>query len=145
MLTLHHQRPALAHVPSSLATLRLPYTPASALAARRMVRAKLTEWNLPHLADDAELIVTELVSNAAKTGCLTAMRVSITRVTNRAGQAVRISVRDGSRALPVLIGAAHDAECGRGLALVDRLSVAWGVDLDSLGKTMRADIAADRA
>ncbi|MER8102355.1 SDR family oxidoreductase [Kitasatospora sp. NPDC094016] len=64
-------------------------------------------------------------------------------MTNRAGQAVRISVRDGSRALPVLIGAAHDAESGRGLALVDRLAVVWGVDLEPHGKTTWADIAVD--
>ncbi|MFG2845729.1 ATP-binding protein [Kitasatospora sp. NPDC048296] len=123
----------------------LPYEPRSASAARRLVRGALTDWELDHLVDDAELIVTELVSNAAKTGCLTAMRVGISRVTNRAGQAVRISVRDGSRSLPVMVGAAHDAESGRGLALVDRLAVVWGVDLDPHGKTTWADIAEDRA
>ncbi|MGW2251323.1 ATP-binding protein [Kitasatospora sp. NPDC001660] len=126
-------------------TAKLPYEPQSASAARRLVRDALADWELGHLADDAELVVTELVSNAAKTGCMTEMRVGVARVTNRAGQAVRISVRDGSRALPVLIGAAHDAESGRGLALVDRLAVVWGVDLEPHGKTTWADIAVDRA
>ncbi|MBD0692657.1 ATP-binding protein [Streptomyces sp. CBMA123] len=128
-----------------LTTAKLPYAPQSASTARRLVRDALADWELGHLADDAELVVTELVSNAAKTGCLTTMRVNIARVTNRAGQAVRISVRDGSRALPVLVGSAHDAESGRGLALVDRLAVVWGADLEPYGKTTWADIAVGRA
>ncbi|WP_328954657.1 ATP-binding protein [Kitasatospora purpeofusca] len=127
------------------ATVELPYEPQSASAARRLVRDALADWGLGHLAADAELVVTELVSNAVKTGCLTTMRVDLAPVTNRAGQAVRISVRDGSCALPVLIGAAHDAESGRGLALVDRLTVAWGVDQEPHGKTTWADIAVNRA
>ncbi|MFD0397140.1 ATP-binding protein [Kitasatospora sp. NPDC127121] len=127
------------------AMAKLPYAPQSASAARRLVRDALADWELGHLADDAELVVTELVSNAVKTGCLTEMRVGVAPMTNRAGQAVRISVRDGSCALPVLIGAAHDAESGRGLALVDRLAVVWGVDLEPHGKTTWADIAVDQA
>ncbi|GAB7181781.1 hypothetical protein ATKI12_1612 [Kitasatospora sp. Ki12] len=127
-------------------TVELPYAPQSASTARRLIRDALADWELGHLADDAELVATELVSNAAKTGCLTTMRVGVARVTNRAGQAVRISVRDGSRALPVLVGAAaYDAESGRGLALVDCLAVVWGVDLEPYGKTTWADIAVERA
>ncbi|WP_424708458.1 ATP-binding protein [Kitasatospora acidiphila] len=126
-------------------TAELPYEPQSASAARQLVRAALAGWGPDHLVDDAELVVTELVSNATKTGCLTVMRVGVTQVTGRTGQAVRISVRDGSRALPVLADAAHDAESGRGLALVDRLAIVWGVELDPHGKTMWADIAVHRA
>ncbi|MBV2151442.1 ATP-binding protein [Kitasatospora sp. SUK 42] len=124
---------------------KLPYKPQSASVARTLVRRKLADWELERLADEAELVVTELVSNAVKTGCLTTMRVSIAQVTNQAGHAVRISVRDGSRALPVLISAAHDAESGRGLALVDRLAVIWGIDLEPHGKTMCADLHVEQA
>ncbi|MFE7635120.1 ATP-binding protein [Kitasatospora sp. NPDC057518] len=126
-------------------TVELPYAPQSASAARRLVRDALADWALGYVAADAELVVTELVSNAAKTGCLTAMQVGVALVVNRAGQAVRISVRDGSCVLPVLIGAAHDAESGRGLALVDCLAVVWGVDLEPHGKTTWADIDVERA
>ncbi|PYC71028.1 ATP-binding protein [Streptomyces tateyamensis] len=123
----------------------LPYEPQSASAARELVRGKLADWRLEHLADDAKLLVTELVSNAAKTGCLTTMRVTVARVTNRAGRAVQIAVRDGSRALPVLIAAARDEDqSGRGLVLVDRLSVMWGVEVDAWGKTVWADLAVER-
>ncbi|MEV8322941.1 ATP-binding protein [Kitasatospora sp. NPDC056731] len=140
MLTFHHQRPALAPVPPGPATLRLPYTTASALTARRMVRAKLTEWNLPHLIDDAELIMSELVGNAAKTGCQTSMMVGIRRATS---DTVRLLVSDGSASLPVLIDAGPDAESGRGLALVDQLThQRWGVTAWPRGKLVHATLAA---
>ncbi|MBV6696963.1 ATP-binding protein [Kitasatospora aureofaciens] len=123
------EKPSVAH---------LPYRPESASAARRLVRGKLAEWGLDELIDDAELIISELVANAAKTGCFLRMTVEITRIT--AG-AVRISVTDGSRVLPVLMDAGLAAEGGRGLALVHRLTKGqWGVTLETLGKTVHADL-----
>ncbi|MET8626187.1 ATP-binding protein [Kitasatospora sp. NPDC004669] len=120
------------------ATARLHYRPESASVARRLVRLKLADWELPDLADDAELIVSELVGNAVKTGCLTFMTVRIRRVT---AQIVRISVRDGSRTMPVLIEAGEDEECHRGLALVNKLTRGqWGVTPDEFGKTVHADL-----
>ncbi|MER5641587.1 ATP-binding protein [Kitasatospora sp. NPDC002227] len=121
----------------------LDYEPQSASAARELVRDALVSWGLKHLVGDAELVVTELVTNAAKTGCTTKMLVSAERVTNRVGRAVRLSVRDGSCSLPVLIPGA-DGESGRGLVLVDGFAVIWGVDLDPYGKTVWADLSVDR-
>ncbi|MFF7991813.1 ATP-binding protein [Kitasatospora xanthocidica] len=119
-------------------TVRLGYRPESAGVARQIVRNKLADWELRDLADDAELIVSELVGNAAKTGCLTFMTVRIRRV---AARIVRISVRDGSRSLPVLIEAGEDEECHRGLALVHKLTRGqWGVTPDEFGKTVHADL-----
>ncbi|MER7757193.1 ATP-binding protein [Kitasatospora sp. NPDC097643] len=131
-----------AHVPPSAppgpATLRLPYEPQSARPARRMVRAKLTEWGLPELVDDAELIISELVGNAVKTGCRTHMIVGIRRPT--AGL-VRLLVSDGSAAPPVWIDADTSAESGRGVALVHRLTNGkWGAQLWPRGKVVHADL-----
>ncbi len=107
-----------------------------------MVRQALTEWRIPELVEDAVLITTELVSNAAKTGCKRHMTVSITRITQ---QTVRISVRDGSRALPCLILDAGKSEGGRGLALVHRLTGGqWGAQLEPLGKIVHADLRTHR-
>ncbi|MDH6112932.1 anti-sigma regulatory factor (Ser/Thr protein kinase) [Kitasatospora sp. MAP12-15] len=130
-------RPATAVMPASAF---LPYRPEAASAARRLVRDKLAEWRLEHLADDAQLIVSELAANAAKTGCHRRMYVTIRRP---APLTVRIAVRDGSRTLPVLMQAGDcDAECGRGLGLVDRLTHGrWGVVPETLGKTTWADLA----
>ncbi|WP_051838666.1 ATP-binding protein [Streptomyces sp. NRRL WC-3742] len=120
------------------ATAVLPYRPESAARARRLVRGKLVDWELEGLIDDAQLIVSELVGNAVRTGCLTHMTVRIRRVT--AG-IVRISVRDGSRTMPVLIAAGVDEECHRGLALIHRLTRGqWGVTADEFGKTVHADL-----
>nr|WP_237547858.1 ATP-binding protein [Streptomyces sp. SID5473] len=124
-------------------TVSLPYEPQSASAARRLVRDVLADWELEHLSDDAELVVTELVSNATKTGCRTSMLVSAARVDNRAGRVVRFAVRDGSRTLPVLIPRAT-GDSGRGLALVDHLAAFWGVDMEPHGKTIWADLRVDR-
>ncbi|MFJ7910193.1 ATP-binding protein [Kitasatospora sp. NPDC096204] len=120
------------------ATVRLPYVAQSAAAARRLVRAKLTEWELPDLIDDALLIVSELVANALGTGCQTHMVVAIRRPTNRT---VRLLVSDGSASLPVRINAGPGAESGRGLDLVHTLTNAkWGVQLWPRGKVVHADL-----
>ncbi|MGW2255419.1 ATP-binding protein [Kitasatospora sp. NPDC001660] len=123
------EKPSVAH---------LPYQTKSAPAARRLVRDKLAEWGLDELIDDAQLIASELVGNAAKTGCLLRMTFEVTRIT---ATAVRISVTDGSRVLPVLMDAGLSAEAGRGLALVHQLTKGqWGTTLDPLGKTVHADL-----
>ncbi|MEV7183376.1 ATP-binding protein [Kitasatospora sp. NPDC093102] len=123
---------------SSLATATLKYQPESAGTARRLVRCKLQDWGLDDLVDDAQLIVTELASNACKTDCTTTIVVEIRWIT---AETVRISVRDGSRALPVLLRAGEDEECHRGLGLVHKLTAGrWGAALDSRGKTVHADL-----
>ncbi|MEU4587242.1 ATP-binding protein [Kitasatospora aureofaciens] len=81
---------------------------------------------------------SELVGNAAKTGCQRKMTVSVERITDRC---VRISVRDGSRVLPCLIDAGPAAESGRGMALVRHLTGGhWGVIPEPYGKTVHADL-----
>ncbi|MFJ9840943.1 ATP-binding protein [Kitasatospora sp. NPDC101155] len=123
------EKPSVAH---------LPYRPESASVARRLVRDKLAEWELDELIDDAQLIVSELAGNAVKTSCLLRMTVEITRIT---ATAVRISVTDGSRTLPVLIDAGLKAEGGRGLALVHELTRGqWGATLEPFGKIIHADL-----
>ena len=129
-------RPPVADVVREL----LPYEPQSAAAARRLVRIALFGWELEDLVEAAELIVSEFVGNAAKTGCQLRMAVTVERIT--AG-CVRISVRDGSRILPCLIDAGPAAESGRGLALVHHLTGGqWGATAEPFGKTVHADLRA---
>ncbi|MFE4970814.1 ATP-binding protein [Kitasatospora sp. NPDC056651] len=124
------------------ATARLPYRPESASAARRLVREKLHEWELPELVDQAELIASELVTNAVKTGCLTRMTVSIRRITDRT---VRVAVRDGSRVLPTMMVAGEADEGHRGLALVHHLTLGrWGALPEQFGKVVHADLTLGR-
>ncbi|SOB83123.1 Anti-sigma regulatory factor (Ser/Thr protein kinase) [Streptomyces sp. 1331.2] len=120
------------------ATAFLPYKPESVSEARRLVRDKLTEWGLSSLVDSAELIVSELATNAVKTGCQLRMGVAVRLMTD---EVVRILVRDGSRSLPVLITAGSDAPSGRGIHLVHSLTGGhWGVTPEPLGKTVHADL-----
>ncbi|MCC9310474.1 ATP-binding protein [Kitasatospora sp. RB6PN24] len=133
---------ALAAAPAADHTrVQLPYEPQSARAARHLVRSALRQWGLADLLDSAELIVSELVGNAVKTGCRQHMTVAIHRT---AEASVRISVRDGSRAMPVLIQdrSRDDAEGGRGLALVNHLTHGhWAAELLPLGKVIHADLS----
>ncbi|MEV7024312.1 ATP-binding protein [Kitasatospora sp. NPDC093558] len=58
-----------------------------------------------------------------------------------ADSVVRVSVRDGSRSLPVLIRASDDDEGHRGLGLVHQLTGGrWGVAVEPFGKVVHADI-----
>ncbi|MFE2726103.1 ATP-binding protein [Kitasatospora sp. NPDC059327] len=117
----------------------MPYRPESVGLARRLVREVLTGWGLLHLIDTAALVTSELVTNAAKTGCHRHMTVTVTLI---ADATVRISVRDGSRCLPVLLRASDDDECHRGLALVHQLTGGrWGVTVEPFGKVVHADVA----
>ncbi|MFF7991698.1 ATP-binding protein [Kitasatospora xanthocidica] len=132
--------PAPAPAVEKPSVVHLPYQPDSASAARRLVREKLTAWGLEALLDDAVLIVSELVTNAVKTGCRRRMTVRIDRIDTAS---VRISVTDGSRVPPVLLEAGEDDECHRGLALVNRLTRGqWGIAIEALGKTVHADLRA---
>jgi len=120
-------------------TLMLPCRPESAGDARRMVRAKLAEWGMDGLADDAALIISELAANAAGTGCRR-MQVTIRRPSPTT---VRLGVYDGSRSMPCMIvtGVDGDAESGRGLALVHALTHGrWGAIPAPLGKTVWAEL-----
>ncbi|MFI8458055.1 ATP-binding protein [Kitasatospora sp. NPDC085464] len=120
--------------------LRLPYRPESAAAARSLVRAKLIEWGLPGLVDDALLIVSELTANAVRTGCQTYMIVGIRHPTTGT---VRLLVSDGSASVPVRIDAGPDAVSGRGLDLVHHLTNGrWGTQLWRRGKVVHADLPA---
>ncbi|MEV0192024.1 ATP-binding protein [Kitasatospora purpeofusca] len=120
------------------ATVCLPYRPESVAAARRCVQAKLCEWGLDDLVDDALVIVSELTSNAVRTGCQAHLLVAVRRPT---GHFVRILVGDGSCTMPVMINAGAEATSGRGLGIVHRLTHGrWGATLFPLGKIVHADL-----
>ncbi|CAL9443214.1 hypothetical protein SUDANB145_02289 [Streptomyces sp. enrichment culture] len=111
----------------------LPSRPESAATARRLVQVVvLRQWQLgPKHAEDAVLLVSELVGNAVRH---TGARVFGLRMRRRPGW-LRVEVRDPSRGLPCLIPVQPLDINGRGLFLVDRLADRWGVDLLPRGKT----------
>ncbi|WP_447036507.1 ATP-binding protein [Streptomyces sp. DSM 118878] len=110
----------------------LPREPESAAVARRLVRTALSAWGLETLTDDATVVITELVSNAADHGRLPHIRVIVSRP---AEDRVRLAVVDRSKALPMMRTDANgDQIRGRGLLLVDALTERWGTELYPWGK-----------
>ncbi|SEE84838.1 Histidine kinase-like ATPase domain-containing protein [Streptomyces sp. 2131.1] len=93
---------------------------------RRIVRASLTYYGRPDLVDTAELMLTELATNALRhgKGCEIGVRIFF-----RDDRLV-IEVDDGSPARPQLRHAQPDDEGGRGLFLVESLAAEWGVSPD---------------
>ncbi|WTP63452.1 ATP-binding protein [Streptomyces phaeochromogenes] len=101
--------------------------PEEVAALRRIMRLHLGVWGLHDVTDEAQLCVSELVSNVIThvgLGTPTTLAVSMN------GTHLRIEVHDpDTRALPTLLEATSDAECGRGMALVGALAARWGVQL----------------
>lgn len=104
------------------AELRLPALPSAAAAARRFMAAQLCATHCRELADDAMLLMSELVTNAVLHG-----GPPVTVVVDCDGRGVEVRVRDGNRALPRERPVALDAENGRGLHLLDVIADRWGV------------------
>lgn len=107
--------------------LRFLAEPEEVAALRRIVRLHLGLWGLHDVVDEAQLCVSELVSNVITHvghGTPATLTVSMN------GTHLRIEVHDpDTRALPTLTAADSDSEGGRGMALVDAVTDRWGVQL----------------
>ncbi|MER7106357.1 ATP-binding protein [Streptomyces sp. NPDC000229] len=106
---------------------------------RNVIRTHLRLWGLSKQVDAAQLCVSELVANVIThvgAGTPTTLAVSMS------GTHLRIEVHDpDTRALPTLIQAGPDAECGRGMGLVDAVADRWGVQLRADRKVTWCEIA----
>ena len=118
--------------PTGFATCALNGDPEAAGVARHFTRCTLRSWDLAALVDDAELIVSELLSNAIRHGLNRAggcpARTTLVGLgLLRQGATVVCAVSDPSSDVPVVREPDHFAESGRGLLLVDALADRWGV------------------
>lgn len=114
--------------PAATAVEKLwPPAPLTVGRARRFLTHHLEVWGLPQLAEDAELIVSELVTNAIAHAHPPYGHLIATRM-ERLVHGVLIEVHDASEAKPERQEASANSESGRGLALVDALTGGqWGV------------------
>ena len=116
--------------------LELGAYPTAIPCARLHARLVVTEWGLGALADSAELIVSELVTNAVRAGeGLTASRYEGRR---RPGlppvrlwlqsdrERLVVMVWDGSDRMPQRAAPDAESQGGRGLWLVEARSDEWG-------------------
>jgi anti-sigma regulatory factor (Ser/Thr protein kinase) len=110
--------------------------PAALREVRRFVREVLCAWGDDRQVLDAEIIASELATNAVK-HAHSPFRVSLARTAS----AMRLSVRDTSFHQPRLqVRHTHDGG-GRGLAIVSELSSSWGTRSETDGKTVWAEVA----
>jgi hypothetical protein len=118
-------------------SLELPPDRVAAAKARHFVGETMRGWDCDGMIPDAELLVSELVTNAVL-HARSASRVTI----ERQGTTLRISVFDTSPTRPRLRNYGPEAVTGRGLLLVDRISQRWGVDQLPTGKSVWFEIDA---
>lgn len=104
----------------------------SAGAARKWVLELLNGHMVAETLETAELLVSEVVTNAilhsdsAGPGGIITVRVGV------GGNLVHIEVADDGSAtsVPAIRTTGDDSLSGRGLSWVDRLAIAWGTDHD---------------
>ncbi len=109
-------------------TLEIDY--AEVARARELTRRQLAAWGLERLTDTAELLVSELVTNAIK-----AASYDVQLRLMRVGKLL-VEVSDDNHNLPQLQRADADDVQGRGLALVTHLSRRWGTSRKAVGKVV---------
>jgi anti-sigma regulatory factor (Ser/Thr protein kinase) len=86
----------------------------------------LREWGLRDLADDAQMIVSELITNAIDASTLLPERPPVTVRLLLTGRSLVIEVWDHSPLCLQPREADADDEYGRGLTVVAALSQRWG-------------------
>jgi hypothetical protein len=108
----------------------LTFDPCQVRAARMLTRRQLADWGLNQLSYLAELLVSELVTNALR---VASQRVELRLM--RVGKLL-VEVSDDDHNLPQLRRADADDEDGRGLTLVSNLSLRWGTSRQAVGKVV---------
>lgn len=107
--------------------------------ARRFLLTTLRGWEHQEYADDAALLVSELVTNAALHA-----RTDIVVVIELRSECLRLAVSDRSPRQPARRHYSVDSTTGRGLALVAALAQRWGIDANPDGsKTVWAELRAE--
>jgi len=86
----------------------------------------LHEWGLRDLAGDAQMVVSELITNAIEASTLLPERPPVSLRLLLTGKSLVIEVWDHSPLDLEPREADADAECGRGLTVVAALSERWG-------------------
>ncbi len=111
-------------------TCELGPSPESVRAGRDFTRIALRHWGLAEMTDAAELVVSELVTNALRHGLLSARRMPgehpIGLRLLRQTPYLMCLVTDPGADVPVRGDSDDFAESGRGLHVVESCSLRWG-------------------
>ncbi|MET7654117.1 SpoIIE family protein phosphatase [Streptomyces sp. NPDC005486] len=125
--------------PDDIAEWRFPLDPAEVGRARAVVREQLHGWGLATLADAAELMVSELVTNAVRHSRRTPVALRLVR-----GDTLLCEVEDDDHELPTLLSAGPGDESGRGLRVVSTLAREWGTSRTGAGKSVWFELTLPR-
>jgi PAS domain S-box-containing protein len=102
-----------------------------------MVERLLTDAGRDDLVEPAQLLVSEVVTNAlVHSGTQIDVRMAL------ADDGVLVEVGDGSQHLPIRRNYAPTASTGRGLALLEQTATSWGVVPGIHGKTVWFQLSA---
>ncbi|MFE0325711.1 SpoIIE family protein phosphatase [Streptomyces sp. NPDC058960] len=119
--------------PDRVAEWQVPLDPAAVGPVRTACVRRLTEWGLEENVFTAELILSELITNAIRYG---GEPVSVRLLRDRA---LIFEVADGSSTSPRLRRAKVTDEGGRGLFLVAQFAERWGTRYTGTGKVIWAE------
>ncbi|MGW4804958.1 SpoIIE family protein phosphatase [Kitasatospora sp. NPDC004272] len=112
----------------------VPADPAAVARIRAAVTRRLDDWGLAEQAFAAELVLSELITNAIRHAAAP-IRVRLLR-----DRALICEVWDGSATSPHLRYATDTDEGGRGLFLVAQLAERWGTRYPASGKVIWAEL-----
>ena len=100
--------------------------------ARRFVSAVLSAAGHDACLEDAQLVTSELVTNAVKHTAAPRVEVSVALFDDH----VRIEVADTAEGVPELQRVQPTSVGGLGLVVVDKIAQQWGVDPRVTGKAV---------
>jgi anti-sigma regulatory factor (Ser/Thr protein kinase) len=125
--------------------LELGPLPGAVPCARLHVRQLLWEWNLTDFSEAAELVTSELLTNAIQASQAMKFLAPVRMWLVSDWQCVLILVWDASPQPPVRMDSRNDAENGRGLLLVETISTQWNwyFPHDPGGKVVWAEIGTE--
>ena len=112
-----------------LASKELGSSPGGVAESRAFVATTLRRWGLDDLVMDAELLTSELVTNA-----LIHARTEVQIAVAVADGSAEIGITDGALDVPKQRASSDRSEGGRGLRLVDAVAQEWGVANVGSGK-----------
>ncbi|MCX5527558.1 SpoIIE family protein phosphatase [Streptomyces bobili] len=125
--------------PDDVAEWTFPLDPAQVGRARAVVREQLHDWGLALLAGPAELMVSEVVTNAVRHSHGRPVTMRLVR-----GDTLLCEVDDDDHELPTLLSAGPDDEAGRGLRVVSALAREWGTSRTAAGKSVWFELTLPR-
>lgn len=120
--------------------LELGALPGAVPCARLHARQVLWEWGLPALSENAELLVSELMTNAIRASRPAQHVMPVRLLLSSDRSRLLIEVQDTNHHPPAPTDVDDDDESGRGLHIVDAISTkcGWHTKEDLSGKIVWA-------